>query len=136
MPAFGMHVSVQAALLRRARDLAGGVSLLAKALQVSAYDLDDMLHAKAAIPTWLFLRAVDYVNDVEQAGLAGEKRSTQQLLEIFHGERLDQVLFATRRERAGAIFLLLVRGEREHPRIFQRGIFFDPSADFEAVEPG
>jgi hypothetical protein len=64
-----MHVSVQAALLRRARDLAGGVSLLAKALQVSAYDLDDMLHAKAAIPTWLFLRAVDYVNDVEQAGI-------------------------------------------------------------------
>jgi hypothetical protein len=70
MPAFGMHVSVQAALLRRARDLAGGVSLLGRALEVSAYELDDMLHGKTQIPTWLFLRGVDYVNDVEQAGIS------------------------------------------------------------------
>jgi hypothetical protein len=67
-----MHISVQASLLRRARDLAGGVSLLAKALQVSAYDLDDMLHGKAPIPTWLFLRAVDYVNEAEQGSIAAQ----------------------------------------------------------------
>jgi hypothetical protein len=64
-----VHVSVQAALLRRARDLAGGVSLLARVLQVSANELDDMLHGKTPIPTWLFLRGVDYVNEVEQAGI-------------------------------------------------------------------
>jgi hypothetical protein len=64
-----MHVSVQAGLLRRARDLAGGVSLLARALQVSANDLDEMLHGKAPVPAWLFLRAVDYVNDLEQAAI-------------------------------------------------------------------
>jgi hypothetical protein len=69
MPAFGMHISVQAGLLRRARDLAGGVSLLARTLQVSAYDLDDMLHAKTPVPTWLFLRVVDYVNETERAGI-------------------------------------------------------------------
>jgi hypothetical protein len=69
MPAFRMHVSVQTALLRRARDLAGGVSLLAKALQLSAYELDDMLHAKTPVPTWLFLRAVEYVNEAEQMAI-------------------------------------------------------------------
>jgi hypothetical protein len=67
-----MHISVQAGLLRRARDLAGGVSLLARALQVSADDLDDMLHAKTPVPTWLFLRAVDYVNEKERAGITGQ----------------------------------------------------------------
>jgi hypothetical protein len=56
--------------LRRARDLAGGVSLLGRVLQVSADALDDMLHGKSPIPTWLFLRAVDYVNDAEQAGIS------------------------------------------------------------------
>jgi hypothetical protein len=48
--------------LHRARDVAGGVSYLSKTIQISAIDLDDMLHGRAAIPNWVFLRAVDYVN--------------------------------------------------------------------------
>jgi hypothetical protein len=45
--------------------MAGGVSLLARELQLPAITLDDMLQGRAPVPTWLFLRAVDYVNDVQ-----------------------------------------------------------------------
>jgi hypothetical protein len=59
-----MRDSVQVSLLKIARDLAGGASLLERELQVTAINLDKMLRELAPIPTWLFLRAVDYVNNV------------------------------------------------------------------------
>ncbi len=65
MPKF---LTLQHAALRRARDLAGGVSYLAKHLHLTANDLDDMLHGREPIPTWVFLRAVDFVNEAESRG--------------------------------------------------------------------
>lgn len=56
-------ISIQQATLRRARELAGGVNPLSRALHVATNDLDDLLAGRAAIPPWLFLRAVDYVNE-------------------------------------------------------------------------
>jgi hypothetical protein len=62
-------VSLQEAILRRARDLAGGVSYLAKHLSVSADELDAMLHGQVAIPSWLVLRTIDFVNEMAVRGL-------------------------------------------------------------------
>ena len=56
-------LSIQQATMRRARELAGGVNPLSRALHVATNDLDEMLAGRAAIPAWLFLRAVDYVNE-------------------------------------------------------------------------
>ena len=56
-------LSIQQATVRRARELAGGVNALSRALHVTTNDLDEMLAGRAAIPPWLFLRAVDYVNE-------------------------------------------------------------------------
>ena len=61
--------SLQEAILRRASDLAGGVSYLAKHLQVSATDLDAMMHGAEAIPSWVTLRAMDFVNEAESRGI-------------------------------------------------------------------
>ena len=61
--------SVQEAVLRRARDLAGGVSYLAKHLHVSAADLDAMLHGVETIPSWVVLRAMDFINEAESRGI-------------------------------------------------------------------
>jgi hypothetical protein len=58
-------LSLQLVALRRARDLAGGVSLLARKMGIGAYMLDDMLHDKEPIPQWVFLRAVDFINEAE-----------------------------------------------------------------------
>ncbi len=57
--------TLQQVALRRARDLAGGVSYLSHRLGVSAHDLDAMMHGTEQIPTWVFLRAVDFINEAE-----------------------------------------------------------------------
>jgi hypothetical protein len=59
------QISIQQATLYRARDLAGGVSYLSRALLIGANELDEMLHGRMQIPSWIFLRAVDYVNENE-----------------------------------------------------------------------
>lgn len=64
-PLMAREISLQRAVLHRARDLSGGVSNLSKHIQISSNDLDDMLHDRAPIPNWVFLRAVDYVNEHE-----------------------------------------------------------------------
>jgi len=58
--------SVQQAALRLARDLAGGISFLARHLGLPANDLDAMMHGREKTPTWVFLRAVDFINEVQQ----------------------------------------------------------------------
>jgi hypothetical protein len=58
-------ITIQRATLHRARDLAGGVTFLARKLQIPTNEVDDMLHGRAPIPNWVFLRAVDYVNEHE-----------------------------------------------------------------------
>ena len=65
-----MAQSLQQAALKRARDIAGGVTFLGRAIQIPADALDAMIHGRAAIPTWLFLRVVDYVNEAEAKGMA------------------------------------------------------------------
>jgi hypothetical protein len=60
--------SIQVAALRRARDLAGGVSYLARKLGIGANALDDMLHDKEPVPSWVFLRAVDFINEAATSG--------------------------------------------------------------------
>jgi hypothetical protein len=60
--------SLQIVALERARDLAGGVSYLARRLGVGVNALDDMVHGKEPVPSWIFLRAVDFINDAETRG--------------------------------------------------------------------
>lgn len=64
-----MRETLQQLALRRARDLAGGVSYLSQKVGVGAHDLDAMLHGAAKIPTWVFLRTVDFINDAESASI-------------------------------------------------------------------
>lgn len=63
---------VQLAVLRRARDLAGGVTLLARRIRVGANPLDAMLHGHASIPDSVFLRALDFLNEAEASGAIPE----------------------------------------------------------------
>lgn len=60
-----MVQSVYLAALKRARDYAGGVSALSKRIGLSADALDSMLHERESIPGWVFIRVLDYINDVE-----------------------------------------------------------------------
>ncbi len=65
-----MKESIQQATLRRARDLAGGISFLARRIGVSADVLDAMMHGRQDTPAWIFLRAADYINEAEQIEVA------------------------------------------------------------------
>lgn len=60
-----MVQSVYLAALKRARDYAGGASGLSKRIGLSADTLDAMLHEHESIPGWVFIRVLDYINDVE-----------------------------------------------------------------------
>ena len=55
--------SLQRAALHVARDLAGGVTYLARKLGVGVNSLDEMLHGKTEVASWVFLRAVDFINE-------------------------------------------------------------------------
>ena len=52
-------------VLRRARDLAGGVSLLSHKIGVRALDLDHFIQGHEPIPQWLLLRALDFLGEAE-----------------------------------------------------------------------
>lgn len=60
-----MKETLQQVALRRARDYAGGVSYLSHKLSISAHDLDAMLCGNERIPMWVFLRAIDFLNEAE-----------------------------------------------------------------------
>src|SRR5205823_6555906 len=60
--------TVQQVALRHARDLAGGISFLARRIGVPADTLDAMVHGRESIPNWIFLRTVDYINEAEATG--------------------------------------------------------------------
>jgi hypothetical protein len=64
-----MAKTVQLALLERARDLAGGVSFLARRVGLGVNALDAMLVGSTEIPYWVFLRSVEFVNEAEEAGM-------------------------------------------------------------------
>lgn len=55
------------ATLRRARDLAGGVSYLGRKLGIGVNSLDAMIHGNQDIPQWLFLQAAEFVAEAETA---------------------------------------------------------------------
>lgn len=59
--------TVQQATLRRARDLAGGVSYLGRKLGVGVNALDAMLCGKEETPQWVFLKAAEFVARAEEA---------------------------------------------------------------------
>ena len=59
--------SLQQAALHVARDLAGGVTYLSRKLGIGVNSLDAMLHGREDIPEWVFLRAVDFVNEERDA---------------------------------------------------------------------
>lgn len=61
----GMVQSVYLSALKRARDYAGGASALSKSVGLSADTLDSMLHEHEQIPGWVFIRVLDFINDVE-----------------------------------------------------------------------
>jgi hypothetical protein len=58
---------IRIAVLKRARDLAGGVSYLARHVGIGAGALDMMLHGIEETPAWVFLRAMDFIQDAEAA---------------------------------------------------------------------
>jgi hypothetical protein len=60
--------TVQQVALRYARDLAGGVTFLARLIRIPTLNLDEMLHGREAIPNWVFLRVVDFINETEAKG--------------------------------------------------------------------
>ena len=60
-----MKETFRQALLRRARDLAGGVSPLSRHLAISVDDLEAMLHGQMEIPTAVFYKAADYIHENE-----------------------------------------------------------------------
>ena len=65
------QVSVEERTLRRALQLVGGtVPQLARALVVPAEVLERWLAGEEAPPAWVFLRAVDIVNDKEDRAAA------------------------------------------------------------------
>lgn len=59
--------TVQQATLRRARDLAGGVTYLGRKLGVGVNALDAMLCGKEETPQWIFLKAAEFVARSEEA---------------------------------------------------------------------
>ena len=75
--------NLQQAVLAHARDLAGGVTYLARKIGVGTDLLDAMLHGAEAIPSWVFLRAVDFVNEAreQQAIPRGFPDNWQDLIE-------------------------------------------------------
>lgn len=66
-PASAGRESVRQATLRRARDLAGGVSYLGRSLGVGVHALDAMIHGNEETPQWVFLRAAEFVSRAEEA---------------------------------------------------------------------
>lgn len=59
--------TVHQATLRRARDLAGGVSYLGRKLGIGVNSLDAMIHGNQEVPQWVFLQAAEFVADAETA---------------------------------------------------------------------
>jgi DNA-binding transcriptional regulator YiaG len=62
------RITVQQRTLRRAREIAGGSDpQLARALLVPLSSLNRWLEGKERPPAWVFLRAVDIVNEGEDS---------------------------------------------------------------------
>lgn len=59
---------VRIAALKRARDLAGGVSYLARRLGVGVDSLDAMIQGREEMPAWVFIHAVDFIQQADEAG--------------------------------------------------------------------
>jgi hypothetical protein len=76
-----MHLNVQRRTLIRARELCGSTAQLSVALKVPSSDLNLWLNGSESVPPWVFLRAVDLVNECEEgmarqlAGRAGDSAS-------------------------------------------------------------
>jgi hypothetical protein len=63
-----MAQGIQVAALELANTLAGGVSNLARKVGLNADTVDRMLWGREPVPTWVFLRVVDYINEARQSG--------------------------------------------------------------------
>jgi hypothetical protein len=59
-----IHVSA----LKRARDLSGGVTYLARKLGIDAKVLDAMMTEKEPVPKWLFMQVVQFITEAESTG--------------------------------------------------------------------
>jgi hypothetical protein len=59
------RVSIQQATLQHAKLIAGSLHRLSTAISVPTEDLTKWLDGSEPVPTWVFLRAVDYVNEAE-----------------------------------------------------------------------
>jgi CheY-like chemotaxis protein len=64
-PLSGVKETVRQATLRRARDLAGGVSYLGRKLGIGVNSLDAMIHGNQETPQWVFLQAAEFVAEAE-----------------------------------------------------------------------
>lgn len=63
-----MSQTIQVAALELANTLAGGVWNLARIVGLNADSVDRMLWGRDPVPTWVFLRVVDFINESRQAG--------------------------------------------------------------------
>lgn len=61
-----MSDAVRVGALKRARDLAGGVSFLARRLGVGAGALDSMIQGHEEVPAWVFIKVVDFIRHADE----------------------------------------------------------------------
>jgi hypothetical protein len=59
---------VRIGALKRARDLAGGVSFLARRIGVGVNSLDAMIQGHEEVPAWVFIAAVDFIRQADETG--------------------------------------------------------------------
>jgi hypothetical protein len=63
-----MSQTIQLAALELANTLAGGVSNLARRIGLHADTVDRMLWGREPIPTWVFLRVAEYIDEARRSG--------------------------------------------------------------------
>lgn len=63
-----MSQGIQVAALELANTLAGGVSNLARRIGLDADTLDRMLWGREPVPTWVFLRVAEYIEEARRSG--------------------------------------------------------------------
>lgn len=60
------RIPVQRRALEKARTIVGGLDKLAAAFRLPAGELQRLLDGAEEIPSWVFLRAVDVINEFEE----------------------------------------------------------------------
>ena len=65
------YIEIQRRTLERAQVLAGSAETLAEWVRIPAAELRALLNGEGDISAWVFLRAVDIINDIEGSAADG-----------------------------------------------------------------